>query len=394
MANVITISSGKGGVGKTSISLNLSLSLASKGFKVCLFDADLGLANVNILTGLTPEHGLEEVIHNGLGIRQIMIKDFHGIDIIPGSSGVEKMADLSRKEADTLIKAFLDLDEYDYFLFDTSAGISAQVLSFCRASHKMILVVTPEPTSLTDAYSLLKVLSKTGRVPDVKVILNQVKTRVMAVNTWKKLKETVQRFLTVKISPLGIVAKDPHVSKAVISHVPFVISSASSPAAKCIAGIADKLAQSGKDQPGIPMELFWQQCFDDLNTFETADTVPAEPVQKDKVPAGLLASQNSAKMALITQNLSRIEERLSSLVEAAAGIKTLVDDVARIKELLSGQTGAGGEKSQKDTGPFQSEPSFSDSDQPDQASDALMPLPKPGKIYLDFDAWMEKRGTR
>ncbi len=388
MANVITISSGKGGVGKTSISLNLSLSLASKGFKVCLFDADLGLANVNILTGLVPEHGLEEVIHNRLGLRQIMIRDFHGIDIIPGSSGVEKMADLNRKEADTLIKAFLDLDEYDYFLFDTSAGISAQVLSFCRASHKMILVVTPEPTSLTDAYSLLKVLSKTGRVPDVKVILNQVKTRAMAVNTWKKLKETVQRFLSVKISPLGIVAKDPHVSKAVISHVPFVISSASSPAAKCIAGIADKLAQSGKDQPGIPMELFWQQCFDDLNIFKRTDTAKA---RKDKAPAGLLAPENSAKMALITQNLSRIEERLSSLVEAAAGIKTLVDEVARIKELISGQTDAGGE-SQADTGP--SKPTFSYSDQPDQASDALMPLPKPGKIYLDFDAWMEKRGTR
>ena len=161
MARIITITSGKGGVGKTSISLNLSLSLASKGFKVCLFDADLGLANVNILTGIYPKKDIESVITGLCSLNEIIIKDFQGIDIIPGASGVKKIANLSQTQIGTLISAFLDLEEYDYFIFDTSAGISSQVISFCMASHEIILVATCEPTSLTDAYSMLKVLVKT-----------------------------------------------------------------------------------------------------------------------------------------------------------------------------------------------------------------------------------------
>ena len=116
MARIITVTSGKGGVGKTSISLNLSLSLASEGAKVCLFDADLGLANVNILTGIYPEKDLESVISGQLSLNQIIIKNYQGIDIIPGSSGVEKIADLTRTQTDTLISAFLDLEEYDLSL--------------------------------------------------------------------------------------------------------------------------------------------------------------------------------------------------------------------------------------------------------------------------------------
>jgi len=145
MAKVITIASGKGGVGKTSISLNLSLALAAAGHRVCLFDADLGLANVNILTGLFPEYGLADVLSGEYSLRDIMIKNFQGIDIIPGSSGVEKIADLTQEESRRLINSFLKLPSYDFFILDTSAGISSQVLSFCRASHEMILVPMPIP---------------------------------------------------------------------------------------------------------------------------------------------------------------------------------------------------------------------------------------------------------
>lgn len=335
---VITISSGKGGVGKTSISLNLALSLASAGQKVCLFDADLGLANVNILTGLTPENGLEEVIEKKLNLKDIMIRDYHGIDIIPGSSGVEKMADMTREEADTLIKAFLTLDKYDYFLFDTSAGISSQVLSFCLASHDMVLVVTPEPTSLTDAYSLLKVLAKTGRMPNVRVVINQVKTRETAVTTWKKLKNTVQKFLSINISVLGIVTHDQQVKKAVISHVPFVISSSSSSASRCIVAIADKLIKSGQERPDIPMEFFWNQCFNFFNLKKASESEPlASTLQEDQQNQNASDDSGSTDLARIGRSLAGIEDKLSSLVDVMAGLTSLVEDVSQIKQLLKDQ---------------------------------------------------------
>ena len=194
MARVITIASGKGGVGKTSISLNLSLSLAGAGHRVCLFDADLGLANVNILTGLYPETGLADVIDGRRTLSDILIRDYNGIDIIPGSSGVERLADLSRNQAAELVRAFLELGDYDYFILDTSAGISAQVLSFCRASQEMVLVATPEPTSLTDAYSLLKVLSRQAPMPRVKVVINQVRAAEAARQAYAKLKKNRSPF--------------------------------------------------------------------------------------------------------------------------------------------------------------------------------------------------------
>ena len=140
MARVITVTSGKGGVGKTNISANLALCLARQGFRTCLFDADLGLANINILLGLYPEYDLGDVILNEKTVDDIIIKDFKGIDIIPGSSGVDKMADLGPEKLDYLIKSFSELDgEYDFFIFDTSAGVSKNVVSFCMTSSEVIL---------------------------------------------------------------------------------------------------------------------------------------------------------------------------------------------------------------------------------------------------------------
>jgi flagellar biosynthesis protein FlhG len=260
MPRVITITSGKGGVGKTSISLNLALELASRNQRVCLFDADLGLANINILTGIQPENDLESVIDGSLDLGDIVIKNFQGIDIIPGSSGVERMADLTREEADRLIRSFLGLGEYDYFIFDTSAGISSQVLSFCMASHEILLVITPEPTSLTDAYALLKVLSRKRYPSTVNVVVNQVKQANNAKQAYGQLRNTVNRFLSIKLSPLGIVARDKHVPMAVIAQTPFLKLFPDSAASKCIQLLGKKLLTKEKNMEPISLEQFWQRC--------------------------------------------------------------------------------------------------------------------------------------
>lgn len=372
MAKVITIASGKGGVGKTSISLNLSLALAAAGHRVCLFDADLGLANVNIMTGLFPEYGLEEVISGELSLGEIMIKDFQGIDIIPGSSGVEKIADLTAAESKRLIRSFLALSSYDYFILDTSAGISSQVLSFCRASHEMILVATPEPTSLTDAYSLLKVLSKNKGLPRIKVVINHVKTASAAKKAYARLKETVHKFLDLKISPLGIVAQDHNVPISVVSQIPFFMLFPDTDASRCIRSIALKLSNDNQGKADMPMELFWDQCLDFLSSPKKArHTGPEGPGQQrpdpqrsdQQRPCKDLAGEASGEYpADLQERLSAVEEKMSQLL----------NEMGEIKALLRGSRF---EKQTQDTLPLPQNPD-----------------PPPSKLIpLDFESWIKEQ---
>ncbi len=390
MAKIITIASGKGGVGKTSISLNLSLALAAAGHRVCLFDADLGLANVNILTGLFPEHGLEEVISGKYSLGEIMIRNFQGIDIIPGSSGVEKIADLSPEESKRLISSFLELGAYDYFILDTSAGISSQVLSFCRASHEMILVVTPEPTSLTDAYSLLKVLSKNKDLPRIRVVINHVKTAIAAKRAYARLKETVHKFLPMKIFPLGIVARDHNVPISVVSQIPFFMLFPDTDASRCIRSIALKLS---KDPLGksMPMELFWDQCLGFLtpqkqNQVQNKGQAqePGTGVKKGiagQTPDKNLPAQNGA-MVSADNNQTVLQERMSSIEDK---ISLLLNEMGEIKALLRGRGLEAGKATGVDIDPVDKA----------QKTDKRKPLvqntepPAPGLIPLDFESWVK-----
>jgi flagellar biosynthesis protein FlhG len=341
MARIITITSGKGGVGKTSISLNLSLALAAEGFKVCLFDADLGLANVNILTGLYPQKDLESVISGRAGLTDILIRDYQGIDIIPGSSGVERLADLTQSETGTLISAFLDLDAYDFFIFDTSAGISSQVLAFCMASHEIILVVTTEPTSLTDAYSMLKVLSKHGYDRPVKVIVNQVAAGKVAQKAYARLKQTVTRFLPARIEPLGIVASDKNVRASVIAQTPFFLLFPDTVASRCIAAIAEKLIKHHGKAGDIPLELFWDNCLSFLEKHS--------PRKNQKTRDHKTGNPDPN----LGERLSRMEEKLSRLVKEMGDIRKLLETLVLKADRI-----------------------------------ADPPCPEPHKIILDFESWL------
>ncbi len=328
MPRIITVTSGKGGAGKTSISLNLALSLSKEGHRVCLFDADLGMANINILTGIYPDKNLSSVIESKCLLNDIIIRNFQGIDIIPGSTGVEKITELTLEESEHLIQSFLSLPDYDFFIFDTSAGMSEQVTSFCLSSHEIILVVTVEPTSLTDAYSLLKVLAKKEYKNPVQVIVNQVTSAKAAQNAYGQLKDTVNTFLPIKVKPLGIVASDKSVRVAVISQTPFTLLFPDSKASRCIHAIGKKLT-SDQEAENIPLDIFWSKCLSILSVNDidketepqTENKTCSDDTRIEKRPS----SGNSEEKTLYTM-LANIENGISALMEDLQTVKKLIKE--------------------------------------------------------------------
>jgi len=288
MARIITVTSGKGGVGKTNISVNLALYLAEEGYRTCLFDADMGLANVDILLGLYPELGLEDVMLDKRPLKDIIIKNYMGIDIIPGSSGIERMADPRPEELDFLVKALSELEEYDFLLIDTSAGISKNVVSFCLASSEIILVVTPEPTSLTDGYSLLKILALNGFKNSVMVAVNQCRNIEVSSLVYSKFKAAVEKYLPVKIFPAGTILSDDHVSEAVKKQKPFIALFPNSNAAKGIKNIGRHLLKKDKSEfSEYGINAFWSRC---LKLFgEPLQLAAPRQVREKKEPEKVVA---------------------------------------------------------------------------------------------------------
>ena len=324
---IITVTSGKGGAGKTSISLNLALELAQSNQRVCLFDADLGLANINILTGIHPENDLESVLLGTHTLDEIVIKNFQGIDIIPGSSGVERMADLTQDEAAHLIDSFLTLDRYDYFIFDTSAGISTQVLSFCMASHEILMIITQEPTSLTDAYALLKLLSNRQYANPVNVVVNQVKDVKAARNAYGQLRDTVNRFLKIKLFPLGIVVEDRHVPMSVIAQTPFLTLFPDASASRCIRLVTQKLMARDWGGGTRSLELFWRRCLNVL-----AENRSARDHGKIQIPEQVSDENGTSDLMDLIQGM---ENKISALGEEIKAMKRLVAQGNPVKNVKS-----------------------------------------------------------
>jgi flagellar biosynthesis protein FlhG len=276
MTRIITITSGKGGVGKTNISVNLSLHLARMGKSVCLFDADFGLANINLLLKLYPEHTLKDVILNNMALGEIIIENYQGIDIIPGSSGVEEMANLTTEQIARLIKGFSKIDTYDFFVIDTAAGVSRDVISFCLASSEILLIITPDPASLTDAYALLKILYLNGYKAQVMLAVNQAPTTTKAKAAITKLSETAKKYLGMTLLPIGVIGRDPVVAEAVENQKPFLTFFPHCQASKGLQKLAENIVRKDTGQIEISsIEGFWEKCF---HIFKT----PLKTIQKKK----------------------------------------------------------------------------------------------------------------
>ena len=213
---VITIASGKGGVGKTNVSVNLALALAAEGKDVTILDADLGLANIDVMLGLHAEKNLADVMNGECNLDDILLDGPNGIKIIPASSGVKNMAEMTPAQHAGLVSAFSELKHnIDVLLIDTAAGISDSVVSFSRAAQEVIIVVCDEPASITDAYALIKLLNKEQGIFHFHVLANMVPGPQQGRDVYNKLAKVSERFLDVALEYLGHVPYDEHLLKAV-----------------------------------------------------------------------------------------------------------------------------------------------------------------------------------
>ena len=241
-SNIIAVSSGKGGVGKTNIVANLAYALIKKGKKVVVFDADFGLANIDIILGIAPKYNLKDVISGDKNMSEIIVKMPNGLTIIPGSQGVEDIANLDVSDKKRSLMECMRLREKtDYLLVDTSAGIHKNVIDMILASGRLVVVTTPEPTSITDAYSLIKIVLKKQPDKDISLLVNYVKNQREGGDIFNKLNEVLKKFLTRDIDYFGYLVYDNIVEVSVRKQKPFYESAPHSQAAKCIEKLAEKL---------------------------------------------------------------------------------------------------------------------------------------------------------
>lgn len=248
---VIAVSGGKGGVGKSNISVNLSIALAELRRRVVLLDADLSLANVDVLLGLKAEHTLADVLAGTHSLADVLVQGPAGIKIVPASSGVQRMASLGPAEHAGLINAFNDLDDQvDILVIDTAAGISETVISFLRAANEIVVVVCDEPSSITDAYALIKLLNREHQVSRFRVIANMTRTQQEGVQMFNKLNGVCERFLDVSLQFLGSVPFDENVRKAVQKQKALLEYAPSSKASVAIRNMAKLVDQW--PLPGAP----------------------------------------------------------------------------------------------------------------------------------------------
>ncbi|WP_075171283.1 MinD/ParA family protein [Neptunomonas phycophila] len=258
---VIAVTGGKGGVGKTNVSVNLSLALGEMGRKAVLMDADLGLANVDIMLGLRPKRNISDVLAGECRLTDVMLDVNDNVRIVPASSGTQAMTSLSAHEHAELIYAFNDVaDEMDVLIIDTAAGISDSVVSFVRAAQEVLVVVCDEPTSITDAYALIKLLNRDYRMTRFRVLANMVYTDTEGRSMFNKLLTVTDRFLDVTLQYVGSIPYDENVRKSVQRQVPVLKAFPKSKAALAYKQLATRVdSWPVQSMPRGHLEFFVEQ---------------------------------------------------------------------------------------------------------------------------------------
>jgi flagellar biosynthesis protein FlhG len=240
---IIAVASGKGGVGKTNVAINIALAYAQLGKKVIVMDADLGLANVNVVLGIIPKYNLYHLIRKQRSMRDIIQDTNYGIQIVAGASGFSKIANLSDDERNNFIDELQELSSAEVIIIDTSAGVSQNVLAFVEAADDAVIVTTPEPTAITDAYGIIKIIATEidNMHLNLKLVVNRVKSVTEAKRVAERVINIAGQFLNIKVDYLGYVYDDPSVSNAVLKQKPFLILDPNGKASICVKHIVSRL---------------------------------------------------------------------------------------------------------------------------------------------------------
>lgn len=257
---VITVTSGKGGVGKTNLALALSLAFAMQKYRVILMDADMGLANVDVILGMVPKYNLSDVIKGKRSIGEIIHEGPKGLKIIPSASGIEELANLDAAALNRLLSEIAVLEQkFDYLVIDTGAGISRQVIAFILAAEEILLVTTPEPTALTDAYGLIKVFKKHNGKGRIRLIVNKVRSEQEGKEAAQRLSRVVSNFLKFDIGIAGYIPSDKAVEEAVRRNQSFIMAFPRAPASQKVMKIASLFGDFTEEESHHGIEGFMKQ---------------------------------------------------------------------------------------------------------------------------------------
>lgn len=238
---IIAVSSGKGGVGKSNFVVNVSISLQKMNKKVLIFDGDMGMGNDDVLMGFLPKYSVYDIILGNKTIEEVIIRGPFGVKLLPGGTGILRMEGITKAQRDDFIGKLSSLNDVEYIILDTGAGISRDVLAFITCCEELITITTPEPTSLTDAYSLLKAINHFKLKSKSKVIINRVVDSREGEKTFNKFNSVVNKFLSIELEYLGYISDDRNLAQAVRNQIPLLINYPNSQASKDINFIASKL---------------------------------------------------------------------------------------------------------------------------------------------------------
>lgn len=308
---VIAVTSGKGGVGKTNVATNLGISLASQGKKVCIFDADTSLANINILLGLTPIYTLEHLLNGERTIQDILLAGPGGLHVIPAASGIVEFISLNKTQQKRLVTGIKQLEnQFDYLLIDTAAGISESLLSFLQAAPYTIITITPEPTSLTDAFSLLKVLKNRNYNQSILVVVNMATSLDSAHSTYMRFRDAVAKYLQLKVYYLGYILSDTEIPRAVIKQKPVVLHRPFSLASRCFQSLTDRLERAlNAHKASHSLSSFWD---------EPSDFPPEnrQQLQATEAAKASTASADERRVLKVIRDYLQKEETSTAAAEA------------------------------------------------------------------------------
>lgn len=253
MSRVITVTSGKGGVGKSNLAVNIAIAMGRAGKRVIILDADFGLANIEVMLGIRPKYNLADLMFKGKQITDIITEGPENVSFISGGSGIQELTNLTKEQVINFSSKLEELDRRaDVIIVDTGAGISGNVMEFVMSSAEVILVATPEPTSMTDAYALLKTLDRQPEFARehcrIKLVANRVSNEKMGKELYEKLSLVAEKFLNLSLEYIGSVPIDMNINKAVMKQKPITIAFPMSPASRAIEEISKKVLYTGEEE--------------------------------------------------------------------------------------------------------------------------------------------------